>query len=132
MLSLYFSYFILYSLILLIVSLLNSYITNFITILNFLLIVPLLLIIGIFYFIGEKITVQSKKNSTIFESVFYVHNNNTLLLFKNIYLKFEVCIMRLKFREYIAFSLILLILGISFLYSYPYYFQELIFRELTR
>ncbi|HGW3754272.1 TPA: hypothetical protein ACN1TI_002693, partial [Staphylococcus aureus] len=72
MLSLYFSYFILYSLILLIVSLLNSYITNFITILNFLLIVPLLLIIGIFYFIGEKITVQSKKKFNNFLSQYFM------------------------------------------------------------
>ncbi len=72
MLSLYFSYFILYSLILLIASLLNSYITNFSTILNFFVIVPLLLIIGIFYFIGEKITVQKKRKFNNFLSQYFI------------------------------------------------------------
>ncbi|MEP9853200.1 hypothetical protein ABDK10_11010 [Staphylococcus aureus] len=72
MLSLYFSYFILYSLILLIASLLSSYITNFSTILNFFVIAPLLLIIGIFYFIGEKITVQKKKKFNNFLSQYFI------------------------------------------------------------
>ncbi|PTJ73470.1 hypothetical protein, partial [Staphylococcus kloosii] len=72
MLSLYFSYFILYSLMLLIASLLISYVADFSLILNFFVITPLLWMIGVFYFIGEKITVQKKKKFNNFLSQYFI------------------------------------------------------------
>ena len=72
MLSLYFSYFILYSLMKLIASLLISYVANFSLILNFFVITPLLWMIGVFYFIGEKITVQKKKKFNNFLSQYFI------------------------------------------------------------
>ena len=72
MLSLYFSYFILYSLMLLIASLLISYVANFSLILNFFVITPLLWMIGVFYFIGEKKKVKKKKNPNNFLSQYFI------------------------------------------------------------